>query len=159
LADVLTSAVAQVAAVLRRDLFAVPIAGQTFSPGGRVTPYPPAAVTAPCVWLEAASGQARFDGLSAWATVVDVVCVADGGSDAGWELLYELTDRVITLLSARRWLDAPAPDSAVTGAASRTIDVGGPGLRAYEVTCELYVPAPTFCTDSLTLSATNGGPP
>ena len=152
MADVLTSAVTQVTAVLRRDLFAVPIAGKTYAPGGRVTPYPPAAVTAPCVWVEAAAGGARFDD-SYWATVVDVVCVADGGNDAGWELLYELTDRVITLLSSRTWLDERAPDCRVTGARARPVDVGGPSLRGYEVTVEMYAPAPTFCTDSLTLSA------
>lgn len=155
MADVLSSAVSQVTAVLRDGLFTDPLAGMQFTPAGRVTPYPPAAVTAPCVWLEVAAGQARFDD-HAWASVVDVVCVADGANDAGWELLYELTDRVITLLSSRTWNGQRAPDATVVGARARPVDVGGPTLRGYEVTVELYAPAPTFCTDSLTLANTGG---
>jgi hypothetical protein len=153
MADVLSSAVAAVTAVLRRDLFTLPLAGLQFTPAGRVTPYPPSAVTAPCVFLAAASGSARYDE-SSWATVIDVVCVADGGNDQGWELLYELTDRVVSLLSSRVWLDQPAPDSRVVGARSRPLDVGGPSLRGFEVTVELYAPHPTFCSDTLTLPIT-----
>lgn len=157
MAELLTSAVAQVTAVLRRDLFAVPLAGKTYAAGGRVSPYPPSAVTAPCAWVEPANGGARFDE-SAWAVVLDVVTVADGASDAGWELLYALTDRVVTLLSSRSWLDQRAPDSSVTAVRPRSVDVGGPSLRGFETTVEMYVPAPTFCTDSLTLSANGGAP-
>ena len=151
MADVLSAAVTEVAALLRGALFTDPLGGILYAPGGRVSAYPPATVTAPAVWLEVASGGARFDE-SHWATTIDVVCVADGANDAGWELLYELTDRVITLLSSRRWLGDPAPDCRVTAARPRPVDVGGPSLRGIEVTVELYVPAPTMCTDSLTLS-------
>jgi len=159
LGDVLSTAVADVTAVLRRDLFAVPLAGQTYRAGGRVHPYPPAAPTAPCAWVEVAAGQSRFDE-TAWATILDVVVVADGSNDAGWELLYALADRVIALLSSHRWLDAPAPDSLVTAARARPVDVGGPNLRGLEVTVELLVPAATMCSDSLSIPvpATNGGP-
>jgi hypothetical protein len=158
LADVLTNAVAEVTALLRDQLFAVPLGGVTYQPAGRVSPYPPAQVTAPCAWVEAASGSARFDD-SYWATMLDVVTVADGGNDAGWELLYALTDRAIALLSSRQWLGRWAPDSRVMGVRSRPVDVGGPSLRAFEVSVELYVPAQTMCSDSLTLSATPGGTP
>lgn len=159
MADVLATAVAEVTAVLRRDLFAVPLGGAQYRAGGRVYPYPPAAVTAPAAWVEVAAGQSRFDD-TAWATILDVVVVTDGGNDAGWELLYALADRVIALLSSHRWLDRPAPDSLVTGARARPVDVGGPSLRGIEVTVELYVPAATMCSDSLTIPvSTNGGPP
>ena len=153
MADVLSSAVSAVTAVLRAGLFTDPLGGNQYLPAGRVTPYPPAAITAPAVFLDVANGSARYDD-SYWATVIDVVCVADGGNDSGWELLYELTDRVISLLSSRTWLDQPAPDSRVVGLRARSVDVGGPNLRGFEVTVELYAPVATMCTDSLTLSAT-----
>jgi hypothetical protein len=155
LADVLSDAVAQVAALLRAEVFAAPLAGLSFTPGGRVHAYPPASVTAPAVWLEAAGGAARYDD-SYWATTIDVVTVGDGANDAGWELLYELTDRVINLLSARSWLGAPAPDCRLVGCRSRPVDVGGPTLRGFETTVEMYVPRPTMCTDNLTLATTGG---
>jgi len=151
LADVLSTAVTQVADLLRAGLFTDPLAGQQFTAAGRVWPYPPAAVTAPCVWLEVAGGSARFDDAT-WATTVDVVCVADGGNDTGWQLLYELADRVINLLSARLWNGQRPPDARVVAARGRPVDVGGPSLRGVEVTVEMYAPHPTLCTDTLTLS-------
>ena len=157
--EVLSTAVAEVTAVLRRDLFAVPLGGQQYRAGGRVHAYPPSAPTAPCAWVEVAAGQSRFDA-TAWATVLDVVVVADGGNDAGWELLYALADRVIALLSSTRWLDQRAPDAMVTAARPRPVDVGGPNLRGLEVTVELYVPAATMCSDSYSFATTtNGGAP
>lgn len=109
---------------------------------GRVQPYPPAQVVAPCVWVEQPTGSTATIGVVAGLVDVatfPVAIVYDGADRAQVAGLDELVARV--------W-DAARTVGEPTSFRPQTLDVGGPNLRATVVDVEMRIGARTLCGSS-----------
>lgn len=104
---------------------------------GRVSLYPPAQVVSPCVWIETSRGGLTQSGNSTLLLAsFPVVMVVDGdvkpqslNLDA---LIARVHDRARTVGNVNGW-------------SARPIDVGGPTLRAAEMTVDIIITARTLC--------------
>ena len=119
-------------------VFDDPVDGLAFT-AGRVHPYPPQTVAAPCVWIEQHRGGPiqigeRSTGIG---VVFPVAIVYDGADRAQVAGLDELVGRVH---DAAHLVGQPGDWSP------QPVDVGGPTLRATFFDVEIRINAHTLCT-------------
>lgn len=119
------------------------IAAAVTFPASHVTPYPPAQLVAPAIYVDMPRiYRGEFGTMADWPVIV----VADGDD---WAQMLSLDNAVAALWDAYNAVDG----WEVADASPVARDVGGPQLRAYQLTVTTFLTLDVLCAPLSTLAS------